>query len=306
LLCQLFDALAGGWILLTEDATEAGLRQSLGHAIGLIVDENEPHKDGRAAAINRMARRSSSGGRARRGTATAQIAIEFTLRSTIASAAIHRVGFLEQDINRRLALELDKPVPVQRPVDSGEARILGAQLLHLLIEGWPRLQPAVEIFQTLLIEKGHQDRQALLYAQVLALADILTTAEPVDHDHAEELVAELGVTDLPDALLTLSDGEAWLQHFGATLLPLDSSPGIPRLPIAEYLALASRLTRYDVFYDKAEKVLRHHGIAIVRPKSKTESITEFWVASRHPLLERTHAGSRWEAADGVGRWGAAA
>ena len=90
------------------------------------------------------------------------------------------------------------------------------------------------------------------------------------------------------------------------MLPLDSSPGIPRLPIAEYLALASRLTRYDAFYDKAEKVLRHHGIAIVRPKSKTESITEFWVASRHPLLERIHAGSRWEAADGVGRWSAAA
>src|SRR5262249_59856070 len=58
LLCQLFDSLAGGWILLTEDATEAGLRQSLGHdAVGLIVDENEPDKEGRAAAINRMARR---------------------------------------------------------------------------------------------------------------------------------------------------------------------------------------------------------------------------------------------------------
>ena len=306
LLCKAWDGLAGGWILLTEDATEAGIRQSLGpDAIGVIIDENEPDENGRAAAINRMARRSSGGGRSRRGTTTAQEAIQFTLRSTVATAAIDRVGFLEQDVNRRIILALDKPALPLRPIDAAAARKMGAQLLHLLIEGWPRLKPAIEIFHALLIEKGHQDRQALVYAQLLALADILTTAEPVNHDHAEELVAELGAADLPDAALALSDENAWLQRFAATLLPLDMAPGIERRPIAEWLALASRLRPFDAFYEKADRVLRQHGIAVVRPKLKTP-ITEFWVALRHPLLERIHASSKWKAEDGVGRWCAAA
>jgi hypothetical protein len=140
----------------------------------------------------------------------------------------------------------------------------------------------------------------------LALADILTTGEPVHHDHAEELIAELGAGDLPDAAMALSDEEAWLQRFAATLLPLDPNPAIGRRPIAEWLALATRLSAFDEFRETADKVLRHHGIAIVRPKSKTEPVTEFWLALRHPLLERIHAGSKWKAEDGVGRWCAAA
>src|SRR5579885_3753824 len=123
-----------------------------------------------------------------------------------------------------------------------EARALGAQLLHLLIDGWPRLRPAIEAFRRELIDAGHEGRQALVIATVLGMADILLTAEPVHDDHATELIEELAPAGLPDINLAVATEQAWLQFFAGSLIPLDFTPTIPRKPVAEWLALAQRLT----------------------------------------------------------------
>lgn len=288
------DALAGGWTLLTEDASEAGLRQSLRYdSLGLLVDEAEPGDDGRAAGIMRMARRSTGGGKSRRGTASDQAGIQFNLQSTVALGAVDRVGFLTQDVTRRIVLEVDKPLVPLPLLGEAEARGLGAQLLHLLIEGWPRLRPAIEAFRQELIDAGHEGRQALVIATVLGMADILLTAEPVHHDHAAELIEELAPASLPDINLAVAPEHAWLQFFAGSLIPLDYTPTTPRKPVAEWLALAQRLTTFDAFYQTAETVLRQHGIKVSRPRHGGQP-SEFWIAgASHPQLARLHSGSEW-------------
>lgn len=305
-LFEWLNAIGGGWALLTQDASEAGLRQSLRYdALGLLVDEAEPGADGRTAAIERMGRRATGGGRSRRGTSSDQTAIDFTLRSTLALGAIRRNSYLVQDVSRRVVLELQQPQHDLPLLDEARAREIGGQLLHLLIDGWPRLVPAIDEFRRALLDCGHKPRQALVIGTVLGAAEILLGDQPVIRDLAEDLVDELRPDALPDARLVLADEEEWLQRLAALSLPLDPSPGIERRSTAEWLALALRLDRFDTFRETAERVLAQHGLVIHRPKDKSPP-SDFWLPARNPMLERLHHGSKWAAQDGLGRWTQAA
>jgi hypothetical protein len=307
LLFAWWEGLAAGWIVATQDATEAGIRGMLGYdSLGVAVDEAEPGTDGRTERITKLGRRTSGGGRSHRGMPTNQGAVESNLYCTIALGAIERSGFAAQDINRRVALELDKlkgPPPL---VDHARAQELGPQLLHLLIDGWHRVPAAVVQFQEALQRRGHKGRPALVLGIILALADILLTDKPVDSDAAEELTEELSAAALPDAKLALPPGEAWLIHFIGLVIPERTGPETKPQTIGKWIADVLSLDPFDTFRDTATRVLEQHGIKVIRPKDKS-SPKEWWVAARNPSLARLHAGTRWRAdEEGVGGWTSAA
>lgn len=307
LLFNWWENLAAGWVVSTQDATEASIRGTLGYdSLGVAVDEAEPGTDGRTERITKLGRRTSGGGRSHRGTPTNQGAVKSNLFCTIALGAIERSGLAAQDINRRVALELDRLAGPPPLVDQARARRLGPQLLHLLIAGWPHVAPAVAQFQKALQRRGHKGRPAFVLAIILALADILLTAEPVDSDTAEGLTEELAASALPDAKLALPPGEAWLIQFAGLVIPERSGPDVKPQTIAEWIRHALSVEPFDAFREQADRVLEHHGIKVIRPKDKSRPI-EWWVAARNPGLSRLHAGTRWRAdEEGVGGWTGAA
>jgi hypothetical protein len=94
LLFSWWEALGAGWVVTTQDTTEAGIRGTLGYdSLEVVVDEAEPDTHGRIERITKMGSRTGGDGRGHRGTPTNQGAIESNLYCTIALGAIERSGF---------------------------------------------------------------------------------------------------------------------------------------------------------------------------------------------------------------------
>jgi hypothetical protein len=134
-LYEVLQSLFGGLALVTEKATEAGIRQGVGNrACALLLDEFE--SDGHRQRVLELLRTSSRGGVITRGTAD-QRGRTFGLRHITWTAAIELGLVREPDRNRFIVLDLVKP-PEERygqmdlPTEK-ELAALGHKLMALAV-----------------------------------------------------------------------------------------------------------------------------------------------------------------------------
>lgn len=166
----------------SEDTTEAGVAQSLGHdAIPVLLDELEPQADNtRAEQMVRMARRASSGAVRTRGGADG-VSSQTIVRSCIMFAAINMPTLEDQDTARMAILAMSPFAPgdikKRKPLNLNRAAALG-RALHRQVLDWfagdreashQSFDALVETVREGLREHGgHDDRGADTFGFLLA------------------------------------------------------------------------------------------------------------------------------------------
>jgi hypothetical protein len=145
-----------GGAIVTADATEAGLRQTLKFAsLPILFDEMEPGDDPRkAAAVIGLARRASSGSISLRGSAGHQ-EHEFAVRSTFLFSSILLPALTGAERSRITILDLmplgRRTLPELQPK---RLQALGAALRRRLLDHWPRFLEVCTAYRGALMEGG--------------------------------------------------------------------------------------------------------------------------------------------------------
>lgn len=168
--------IGGKWIVSSEDASEAWVRQKLEtDRLPVMLDEAEVD-DGaeRQQAMLNLARKGSSGGSLGRGTSD-QKAKDFEIFSCfIMSSIIHGIH-MGQDRNRfailgMKPLDFSKPAPV---FDEAYLRGLGARIQRRMMELWPNFDPLYAAWQKEIRAAGFSARWAATIGTLLTCADLL-------------------------------------------------------------------------------------------------------------------------------------
>lgn len=202
--------LMGPWALATEDATEAGLRQTLNQdTLGVLFDEFEPSESNKNVMdkVVRLARLASSAGGALRGS-TDHKAATFVARSCFLFSSIQYHALEAQDRNRMAIIGLSK-IPPKTPKVEIPAAIedMGHRLRRRVAEQWHRYAETLAAYQKKMFELGLSAREQDTYGVLLACADLVL------HNGA------------PDPL-TLTEDSLRVEEYVRMLAPsLDSSRG---------------------------------------------------------------------------------
>lgn len=202
--------LMGPWALATEDATEAGLRQTLNQdTLAVLFDEFEPSESNKGVMdkVVRLARLASSAGGALRGS-TDHKAATFVARSCFLFSSIQYHALEAQDRNRMAIVGLSK-IPPKSPKVKIPAALedMGNRVRRRVAEQWHRFADTLAAYQGKMFELGFSAREQDTYGVLLACAD---------------LVLHNGVPDP----LTLTDDSLRVEEYVRMLAPaLDSSRG---------------------------------------------------------------------------------
>ncbi|MBF0562664.1 MAG: hypothetical protein HQL37_11715 [Alphaproteobacteria bacterium] len=291
-LHRLLTATMAGGAIAVSDATEAGLRQSLGHdSLPVMVDELEAGEKLEAVAgVIRFARISASGGELVRGGVDHK-ATRFVARSCFMFSSIKVPSLAPQDKSRIVVVRLGDLHGSAPPTTDGRALAdLGARLLRRIVDQWQRFPQALEAYRYALMAEGASARTADVQGTLLAMADLLLNDLAVDTDSAQEAALSiLSATDHADD--EGSDEEQCLSHLLSTAIPL----GHPtRKPIADYIADAA-----DENID-ANVALSHHGMRVIRDKARVQVLA---VANSHDGLRNIFDGTEWGSRPGAtGVW----
>lgn len=202
--------LLGPWAVTCEDATEAGLRQTLNQdTLGVLFDEFEPSESNKGVMdkIVRLARLASSGASALRGSSDHKAA-SFVARSCFLFSSIQYHALEAQDRNRMAIVTLSKIPPKTAKVEIPAAlEQWGHQLRRRVADQWHRFADTLAAYQKKMFDLGFSAREQDTYGVLLACADLVL------HD------------GVPDPL-TLTDDAQRVEDYVSMLAPtLDASRG---------------------------------------------------------------------------------
>jgi hypothetical protein len=194
-LMLLMTAILGGWLSYSSDATEAGIRQTLGgDALGMLLDEQESVGDNSGfRRVQLYWRGSYGGGRTLRGGQN-HVGSKFIARGTIIIAAINLPAMEAADRSRVIQIEMLPLGEVTGPrlIHDAMWPTEGAKLIRRLADEYPRLMREVlPGWRALLIENGWDSRGADTYGIVLACAWIMLRDDAPDQDSYELLRGDL-------------------------------------------------------------------------------------------------------------------
>jgi hypothetical protein len=190
-------------VLKPEDATEAGVAQTLGvDSVPVLLDEAENEADDkRAEKLIRLARRAASGNQRLRGGADGKSTLS-VIRSCFHFAAINAPTMGDQDLSR-MALLAMRPIPKTRrrvkPWSLGEIEALG-RAMHRQVIDWfaPRsdgvagFDHVLAAFREGLIENAaHDERGADTFGYLLAGYWCAVEIRDPDPEEILELVTPL-------------------------------------------------------------------------------------------------------------------
>lgn len=191
-------------VLKPEDATEAGVAQTLGvDSVPVLLDEAENEADDkRADKLVKLARRAASGNQRLRGGADGKSTLS-VIRSCFMFAAINMPSMGDQDMSRMAMLAM-RPIPHGKrrvkPWKDHEVRALG-RAVHRQIIDWFRFDKktgetgfdqVLSAFRAGLIELAdHNDRGADTFGYLLAGFWCATEFRPPTPEDVAELVAPL-------------------------------------------------------------------------------------------------------------------
>jgi hypothetical protein len=280
--------LFGNMLIAVADATEASLRQKLGHqTLPVSFDEIEASTDNRRNdSIVQFARRAASGSLSLRGGQNHQH-IEFVARSCFQFSSVLMQPMLTQDRNRMWIGELDNLRSEKAPdVNPAMMRELGQKILRRLFDGWPRLAQSLDMYRACLAEKGHSARGCDVFGTMLACADIILHDEETDSDSARCFAEKLASADLNETAENSPDHERFLQHLTTLIVKME---GNKFSSIGELIFKAAR-DPFDLIAEEAQRILGAHGLKVDRAAKK------FCVANYHAgladLLSKTHWAGR--------------
>ena len=175
-LQKLIRAVIDRWCLVSEDASEAYIRQKLGEdKLPVMIDEAEP--DDRAEmqrAMVNLARKGSSGASMGRGSSDHQ-AKEFVVHSSFLFSSILHAPLDPQDRNRFAILAMRQiPESATEPdLQLRYWRAAGRRLHRRMIEQWPRWDKTLGEYKEGIRLAGFQGRWRDTFGTLLACADLL-------------------------------------------------------------------------------------------------------------------------------------
>jgi len=284
-----------GGLIAVADATEAGLRQSLGYdSLPVLVDELEPGENMSAVAgVIRFARISASGGELVRGGVDHK-ATRFVARSCFMFSSILVPALTPQDRSRIVVLRLgDLRNPRPFVMDNKALAELGTRLLRRIVDQWGRMPQALDAFREALLAEGASARMADVLGTLLAMADLLTADHPVDTDTAREAVLALPIVS-DSAEEGGADQDQCLAHLLSTAIPLGSPS---RKPVVD---LVSEAMDFGAGTSSAAETLAYHGMKVMTDKSRQPVLA---VANSNDGLRKIFEGTPWGSRPGgTGVW----
>jgi hypothetical protein len=246
-LQDLIEALMRGWGLRTEDASAAGVRQTLDQdTLAVMFDEIEAEENNHDVVMQivRLARLAYSGASAVRGSVDHQ-ARQFVARSCFLFSSIHHHELPAQDRNRIAILSLDKfPPKTAKLVLPATLEQWGDAMRRRLVEQWGRYDATLARYQAEMLDQGYSGREQDTYGTLLACGDLaLHDSEPRTREDiearggidrvAERVRALARVIDVQRAE-TIDTTERCLGHLLTT--PLPASAGRDQETVARWIA----------------------------------------------------------------------
>lgn len=311
-LHALIKGLMGQGLLATSDATEAGIRQTLGNqTLPVAIDEAEADEDNRKLqSLIKLARQAASGGDITRGGAD-HSASRFQARSCFLLSSILIPPLKSQDRSRLAILDL-KPLPIggtEPKLEADWMGEMGAIMGRRMLDGWARFDATLRTYRTMLQQVGHGGRGADQFGTLLACMDLLLADTIPRPEDAGQWASLLAVNSLSETSNNLGEAERCLAYLLTSSVALDGG-GRPQT-VAYWVDRASAdldahflgLETTDV-NNAAEKALANIGMRVQRRKADGSK----WlaVAVAHQGLTRIFAGSHWQASSGAnGVWGQA-
>jgi hypothetical protein len=313
-LLQRFKDYLGGRMLLTPDATPAGITQRIGHSNGLIgLDEREPSDDPRRdAALLALLRACYTGGESHRGGQDHH-GVSFVLRCAVLAAATHEPAMESADRSRNICVEVKGPPqkdPAERPlrvVYDARRAVIGAQLLRRLADHWKRLQLEVlPAWDGYLTEIGYDGRGVDTVGTLLAIAWVLChDGAPTQNDVdviADELNAMLreersdrqkSFDRLLGYLLGLSVDPLRKGEWRTLLELLKQAAGYGATPEAERRveSEAARIAKSDDAAIDAQRQLSRLGLRIGRDADTGDRV--LLIANHSTVLAEMLRGTKW-------------
>lgn len=291
--------LLDGFLIEATDASGPSIWQALKYdALPVALDEMENDAESpRNRNIIKLARAAASGGRIMRGSAGGE-ASYFTAHSAFAFSSIIIPPMLGQDVQRFCILELE-PLPADRKLkrlEGSELRAIGAAMLRALVDGWGRWQDTFDAYAAPLIDRGHNQRGADVWATLLAMADLMAGPERADNDSIAMICDLLRPEKRDDTVNSFS----MLNHLSTK--PLDVFRGGTRMTIGELVTVAadiSVLKDSPATPSSAAEALRSWSI-FVEPDKDGMRVT---LPNQSSGLLKLFEGSQWGGMPGAaGGW----
>lgn len=289
--------MLGDWGVATEDATEAGLRQSLDQdTLGVMFDEFEPD-DSNATLMQKvlkLVRGASSGAETMRG-GTDHKAKKFVARSCFMFSSIQYVAMDQQDRNRMAIVQLSKIPKVKDKIRfPTNIEAWGDQIRRRWLELWPRWPDTLQAYQHEMFKQGFTAREQDTYGTLLAAGDMmLFDGAPDPLSLAEESYRVVERVKALSPLLDQARGEAedtterCLRYLCSHRLP--SAGGREPLTVSRWIEKgAADIINGFVNGSPALSKLMQHGIKLVMPPDKEDSDSAGAVPPPNGMSEAVH------------------
>jgi hypothetical protein len=210
--------LFGRALIVTADATEAGLRQmTTQKTLPILFEELEPDpNNGKAKAVIELARKASSGADIFRGGSDHQAA-GFKAETSFVFSSILIPPMMTQDKSRLAILELD-PLEAGGPklqLDRREWEAVGRAIIRRMVDQWHRFEATKDAYGEALAAQGHDARGQDQFGTLLACHDLLIYdgladsedlgAEEIGGDRFADLARHLGAAQMAEAIGAMGD-----------------------------------------------------------------------------------------------------
>jgi hypothetical protein len=316
-LLERFKDFLGLRMLLTPDATPAGITQRVGHSNLLIgLDEKEGSDDPRRdSGLLALLRACYSGGESLRGGQD-HTGVSFTLRSVVLAAAINPPLMDSADRSRNVLISVLGPPEDRalRVVFDARLALLGTQLLRRLADSWKRLQlDVLPAWDTMLRDFGFDGRGADTVATLLAIAWVLREDRALTQWDVDAIAADL--TELRDE--ARAERQPSYQRFLDHLLGLASDPlrkgewrtvletvqtgggyGTTPEELKKLPSDAARHARNDPAAIDAQRQLSRIGLRIGADRETGDAV--LWIANQSTVLSDMLRGTAWAGMAGRG------
>jgi hypothetical protein len=312
-LHALIKGVMGEGLLSTSDASEAGVRQSVGHqTLPVAIDEAEAEEDNRKLkALVKLARQASSGGNVVRGGSD-HTAHAFTARACFLLSSILIPPLQGQDRSRLAVLDLGPfPKEAREPVlDAGWMEKVGGTLRRRLLDGWPRFGETLRAYREMLREAGHDGRGSAQFGVLLAGADLLLSSTTPKPEDIEPWKALMGAGVLGETREAMTDTDRCLAHLLTSAATLEG--GSRPQTVAHWIGRAADELDAEPDLatgkrpDTAARSLAVLGLRVMDRTDKKSRTQRRWVMVpvAHQGLAKLFQGTHWQASSGAaGVWG---
>lgn len=303
----LIKAVMGDRLLDVADATAAALYQTLGQdALAVAFDEFENEDDAKGAAVMRLARLASSGGRVARGGADG-VPTNYQARGSFKFSAINPPSMRPAEQNRTTILALNRHADGAKAplISAKEAEEMGRQLVARIIHMWSFWPSRLDEFRERLAAIGHSNRGQDQFGTLLAAADMAL------HESSEGLREEWG--EIAAALAPAARGETagatpnWRRCLNHVLAyQPEAWRGLKFKQVGQALSAYERQDPEAWSTHQLQTQLGYVGLALVSSRGdEGEYPRTRWVGfpQRHPALAKAFDGTDWSARRGAdGAW----